>query len=349
MALGAAGIVSVTFGMWSAWYSGHFYDFGVFYESARVWWLGGDPYRVRNLNPPFVVALMSPLGLLPKPLAWTVWQVTNLVALLVTVRICTRETCPLNSMALAVLISHASTLAQTQMGQIAWIVAVPIVLAWRSLRHGAVRSAGLWLGLALAAKPFLLLLLPACLVDSRWRRMLGFALATSAGIAGLTLLIAGAEPFSAWLGGRDSAWHSTSQPLNASLAATTAAAGHPAILGCIIGLGAWIPVLRRWNRLSEDARWLAALGSVLIAAPLGWIQYLSWLLPITWACWTRLQRPLKYLGIGGTLIPPVAIVLFDHGHVAYPTALVCWVAAAVLESADSRSTLESSGARERTR
>ncbi len=326
----AAGVVNLAFICGAVWTTQRFFDFDVFYDSAVAWLSGHSPYAVPNLNPPYTIVLMSPLGLLPRREAWLIWQGANLAALAITVRLCTRATRRLTPMAWAVLVAHASTLAQVQMGQVAWMIGMPLALAWSARRQGDANRSGVWLGLAIAAKPSLLLLAPPMLIDRGWRRGFFVALATAGGIVGLTLLVTGPQLFIDWLATGLSAWDSRVQPLNASPAGPAGMAGLRRGTGMIVGAAAWCYTLTRWRHLSLDLQWLAAVANTLLMTPLAWAHYLSWLLPSTWAAWHRLDGRFAWLAIAGTLIPPVAIPILDRWHLVYPLALTCWLLAAVL-------------------
>jgi hypothetical protein len=326
----AAGLVNLAFICRAVWTTQQFFDFDVFHYSAVAWLSGQSPYAVPNLNPPYTVVLMSPLGLLPRRAAWLIWQGANLAMLAITVRLCTRATRPLTPKAWAILLAHASTLAQVQMGQVAWVLGLPIAFAWSAWRQGDSNKTGVWLGLAIAAKPSLLLLAPPMLVDERWRRVFFIALATAGGIVGLTLLVTGPHLFVDWLATRHSAWDSAVQPLNASAAGAAAMAGLPPGTGFLAGAVAWRYTLARWRHLSPDLQWLAAFASTLLMTPLAWVHYLSWLLPPTWAAWRSMHGRFARLAIIGMLIPPVAIPMLDRWHLLYPIALTCWLLAAVL-------------------
>jgi hypothetical protein len=227
-------------------------------------------------------------------------------------------------------VAHASTAAQTLMGQIVWVLAVPLALAWRAAEEGRADRAGIWLGVCLSAKPFLLPLLAPAIVDRRWRRMTAVAVLTLAAIAAITMVFTGTTLFRDWLGGRTSAWASIPQPLNAGPAALAYAIGVPPIAGVLAGGIGVLVTLVRWRHLSPDRRWLAVLLSALLVTPLSWIQYTAWLLPLTWRAWSELREELAVIAIGLTTVPPVLIVVVDRWHVIYALGVICWFAAVVV-------------------
>ena len=198
----AAGLADILLGWRAAWASGEFYDFGVFYDSAAAWWSGASPYRLPNLNPPHVVAFLSPLAWLSKPSAWIIWQIISAVSWLLAIRITTASGRRPDALACALFIAHASTSAQTLMGQLVWVLAVPLALAWRAASAGQTDRAGIWLGVCLSAKPFLLPALAPALVDCRWRRMTVVSLLTALSIGAVTVTFTGTALFRQWLDGR---------------------------------------------------------------------------------------------------------------------------------------------------
>jgi hypothetical protein len=325
----SVGVANVLLGLFVASIDDQFFDFGVFYDSVAAWARGGQPYHVPNLNPPYVILALRPLGWFSRRTAWLIWQAANIAALVQGVRICRREKA-WTPLVAAVLIAHASTAAQTQMGQIVWLLGLPMTLAWRAWRNGQTTSAGIWLGMVVATKPFLLPCVLPAVIDTQWRRVSLVAILVAAAIGGVSLVGLGPAIFEAWIAGRTSAWASVTQPLNGSLAAFTTAAGAPPIVGPILGCLLLPLLIIRWPRLTRDVQWLALLANVLLITPLGWIQYSAWLLPATWVAWAQLKRPFAYLALALTLVPPVVVVLFDHARVIYPFGMLCWMAAAVL-------------------
>jgi Glycosyltransferase family 87 len=324
----SVGTANVLLGLLVAWTHDQFFDFGVFYDAVAAWSRGGNPYYVPNLNPPYVTLALAPLAWFPKRTAWLIWQAVNATACVQILRICRTEK-RWTPLALALLATHASTAAQTQMGQVVWILGLPMTLAWRAWRRGEATKAGVWMGIVMAAKPFLLPCVLPALTDKRWRQTSLVALLVVVGIAGVAVLSLGPTVFEAWLAGRTSAWQSITQPLNASLASFTTTLGAPPLVGPLVGCLLLPVTIYRWPRLTPDLQWLAIVANVLLITPLGWIQYSGWLLPATWIAWTQLKRPLAHVALLLTLVPPFVIVLFDHARVIYPLGMVCWLGAAV--------------------
>jgi hypothetical protein len=290
-----------------SWQTRRFFDFAVFYASAAGWLAGASPYTVPNLNPPAFVVITSPLTWLPLPVAWLVWQLASVAAFAWTVRLVLRATkSRATGTVVAGLAIHASTAAQMQFGQVAWVLGVPLAYGWRAWRSGHTQTAGAWLGLVMAVKPFVLPALVVALVSRRWRSVSVVALGVATAVACASALVVGLEPFRAYLDLSHRAWGSTDQPTVASLTAWLYRASGSR--GWSVGLASvvWVPVLMAWRRMDADHRWLAVLTSVLLVNPLGWLHYQAWLVAPVLALWAQGDRRLVLsIGIAAGCLPPV--------------------------------------------
>ena len=246
-------------------------DFALFHESARRWLDSGLFYSGTaslNMNLPHVSVLFVPWAALPLPVAWVTWQATNLLLLAVLIRWLALP----RAWVLAVLLSSA-WLMQAALAQIAVVLAVLVTGAWHCHRRGRGGQAGIWLGIAVAIKPFLLPLVAWWLLRREWKAA-GTALAVGAGILILGLLTLGTSAYEQWVA--TLARMPDSEPLNIALwgavrravriewqrAAWLTAAS-------LVAIGTAIRV----RHVSSDRAWVALLIAGLLTSPLGWAYY----------------------------------------------------------------------------
>jgi hypothetical protein len=125
-----------------------------------------------NLNPPAAILLMTPLAFLPLRTAYYVnCGLQFILALLVLLRVLPHFR--LSGRASTVLSVAAFCLyypvfANFYVGQVGLYLFILLGLGWLALRRGALRQAGLWLGLALTYKLFVGLLFIWLLLQRRW-------------------------------------------------------------------------------------------------------------------------------------------------------------------------------------
>src|SRR5262249_8444409 len=110
----------------------------------------------------------------------------------------------------------AVTTVMIWLGQIGWVLTLPVTLLWLAARREQWGRCGLWFGLLVGLKPFFLLFAPYFLLRGQpWVMLTG--LATALGIVVACIPIFGLENYRAWvacLGPADSwGW----QEMNASL------------------------------------------------------------------------------------------------------------------------------------
>ena len=287
-------------------------DFTIFYFSARMLNDGYPVYgdlpdaygfewyspRLENLNLPHLQLVLAPLGWFPYAQSSVLWGTVNLASLAAALWIVTRELSirwtwrrALSWGALGVACAGAGMLAMT--GELTLLLVLPLTLAWRAARRDGWGSAGAWLGLAMAAKLFLLLFLPCLVVARRWRAV-GGALTAIGVFVALGLLTLGPSAYAEWFAGTTRVyWHANS--MNASLYGLAdrlfARRGEFAVLadaawlvkpawfsiGAVIGL-ATLGAYRRLERRSGsagtvDLQFLLVLLGALLLSPLGWIYY----------------------------------------------------------------------------
>ena len=235
---------------------GLLYNFGYFHRSA-VAWLNGEPlYRFENLNPPIFIVVTSPIGYLSPPIAWVLWQAASALAFLSSIWLARRRSgaATLYSTTLVTAV-HASTAAQLLLGQVAWLLTLPLTLGWLKARNQRFVAAGAWLGLVVAIKPFLLPMLLCSGTDDRWRRISASAVGTAGGLHLVGLAIVGPAVYGDWLRTGVNAWHLTDQALLASLTGSLFRWGLSSTASSVIAMAfVWVPLAAVWNRLDMDAQ-----------------------------------------------------------------------------------------------
>lgn len=173
--------IGLTYG-WS-----HIYDIGLEKTVAAGIEPGGGLVDAMHIfvAPPPEAWLMAPLALMPVPMAYLIWTLLNLAAFLAVGWL----VCPGSRLTKATLILLALALwpihYQFWLGQ--WVVTTLALLgvAWWLLDRKRWLAAGIFIALAVCAKPQDAWLVPvALLVSGRWRPVIACA------VAGLTLGVA---------------------------------------------------------------------------------------------------------------------------------------------------------------
>jgi alpha-1,2-mannosyltransferase len=271
-------------------------DFDTFWRSAAALWEGRDVYdtgaRLTNLNPPFWILLVSPLGLL-EPLA--AYRVFALITLVITVGYLAwmADELRLRSrwavVGAVMLLLSSPLLATLALGQIYPVLALGLVAAWVADRRGRPSISGGALGLVVALKPSLAPVLLWPLVRRRWR---AFGAALASGVAATLVAAVAVGPGATldWLGllsdrSASPYWDNASLPgAAARLFTESEFAQHVAILPWTIpvayalGIGAIAITAVRAGRGSEAGLW-ALVAASLLASPIAWHNYLVLLGP----------------------------------------------------------------------
>lgn len=292
-------------------------DFGTFHADASDWLRTGVLYPnasqgMVNLNLPHVAVLFAPLAGLPLAAAWTVWQLTQIALACDILRRVASETgyvvTPECALALAVM---PATLAQLAMGQLGWVLAWLLTMAW--LQRHRCFSRGVWLGLAIALKPLALLPLAWWMLRREWTSAAASALVMAL-ISGVGLVVLGLDSYVAWFHRVEGiTW--AHFPLNWSLwglwvrlVSEGPRLWHVAIIAIVLGL-----TLGRLGKSSLDrpSGWVLSLTSALLLSPLGWAYY-GWILIGPLAAWyptapraTALCLALLWVPV--TLVPEVPL------------------------------------------
>jgi alpha-1,2-mannosyltransferase len=318
-------------------------DFDTFWRSARAFLEGGDVYatgaELENLNPPFWVLLISPLGLL-EPLVAYRWFI--LATLVVTVGYLAwvageLRLRPAWAVVGAVMLVLSSPLLSTlALGQIYPFLALGLVVAWFADRRGRDGVSGCALGLVVALKPSLAPVLLWPLVRRRWR---AGAAALAAGVAA-TLVGAAVVGFGAtldWLrllsdSPASAYWDNASLPSAAArLFTDNPYAAHVAVLPWTVwvasALGIAVIALTaartRWD--PEMGLW-ALVAASLLAAPIAWHNYLVLLAPGVLLLVPRGWTAPAFLLLALQAIPGQWILLWnERGTVAATLALTLYL------------------------
>jgi hypothetical protein len=272
---------------WASPYGLH--DFSVFYREGLAWNDGrplytGD-YRL-NLNPPLLtVAVFSPLARLSYPAAKTIWLLLTATSIALSLRVIRRElqlSVPASVTALGAMLVTQGAFMALRSGQISWLLMPLLTLAWGSYRGGRLAAAGVYIGLAIAMKPPLVLLA----IMLPWMTWLT-AGAVSAALSLIAVTVTGIAPWLTWARlGSEVTW--LGSPANASLWGAAARLRSGGVAGAIHDLPVpWIvavcaiALFLGWTTLRQrdrDRRFLLATLWSLLSSPLGWAYYL----PLSW-------------------------------------------------------------------
>jgi hypothetical protein len=287
-------------------------DFCRMYYTTRAYWQGEDmfgwnpatPARLDddtavdlwNMNPPHFHLILLPLGVLPRGMALECWWIMNFLCLFACVRWIAAEvqleiTTQVRQLGLVALLAFAGTNCMIVTSQLAFVLLVPLTLAWRGARHGRWAWCGFWLGVVMSIKPFLLLLVPYLLLRRRWQAVVACG---SAGILcfALGVLVFGIDNHLSWQRGLGSADSWAWLPMNASLLGmlsrtfsenlyfTEVAILPPStirtaffVLGATIALISLYVTTRDSSPIEVDRSQALLLTTSIMLCPLGWAYY----------------------------------------------------------------------------
>ena len=267
-------------------------DAAYFYQDVALWRSVGELYprgteAGLNLNLPHVAALFWPLSFVSVGVAWVLWQALQIMCACDILRRVMAETrLGLSPEAVSLLVLCPATIAQLAMAQTGWTLAWLVSKAWYA-RVDRPGLCGLWLGLAIAAKPFLLVLLVWVVLRQRWLDAVVCATTVALAFA-MGLVIAGGNAYRVWLARAGNIrWEQW--PLNWSLLGAWRRAA-PAWVPDTVLYGLLVIILLlvfyrlRFAPFTAPAGWVLALSSSLLLSPLGWGYYL-WILLAPLAAW----------------------------------------------------------------
>lgn len=271
-------------------------DFDTFWRSAEALWEGEGVYdtgaRLENLNPPFWVVLIAPLGLLEPLVAYRIFVVVTVVvtvAYLAWMAGELRLRGPWAVVAAAMLLLSSPLLATLALGQIYPLLALGLVAAWVADRRGGLMLSGTALGLVVAVKPSLAPVLLWPLVRRRWRALYA-AVAAGAVATLLGAVVVGWRATLEWValvtGAPLSAyWDNASLPSAAARMFTENEFAEPITtlpwlvpVAYVVGIGVIVLTAVRVSGGSEAGLWALA-AAALLASPIAWHNYLVLLGP----------------------------------------------------------------------
>lgn len=166
--------------------NGNAYDFGIFYRSAVALWQGGSLYPAGQPNflPPGSIVLLSPLAVLPPIVAYRLFLIGSVVAVVAALAMVVRAVHSGSARATIVVgatMASPGLLVTLAQGQIYTLLALGLSTAWVLDRSGRSVGAGIVLGVVVAVKP---ILLPVLL----WPAIRGHRRGSSAGLATAALI-----------------------------------------------------------------------------------------------------------------------------------------------------------------
>jgi hypothetical protein len=282
-------------------------DFGIFLASVRHavggrslyaptplrWRTGGSGTAPLNLNLPHTNLLVWPLAALADRPALIVWTFAGLALFVVTSAVSLRalrwrwRALPALTV-LVYLLAWAPSAAFSLTAQVSFLLMLPVTAAWLACRRGRSGAAGVWLGLAAAMKPFLLIFLPY-FVLRRDRQAIAAMAGALAAVFAVGVVVFGLDSYVEWARQLPRiTW--SAHYFNASLTGVlqrslgrsylAVVADAPALvlpLAVVLSIaiaGATFAVLARVARRDVDAEWTALLLASLLISPLGWNYYL---------------------------------------------------------------------------
>jgi hypothetical protein len=313
-------------------------DFTYFYQAAQAIRTGGDWYGgPPNLNPPGVAILFAPFAMVSFPVAYLTWTVLILAALAaVSMRIAGALKGPRAFWLVILMLATITGMMNVAMGQLGFLMAWLVTVAWLADRERRPVVAGLAIGVAVYAKVFLGVFLVYLLWRRAWRT-LGFTIVGFTFMALVGFAAGGWDVHRAWLGTLSGIrW--LPNPLNASMTGIVERTLH--------GEGRWIIVLLEGGVLAvlalgiakhddTDRSWALLLFGSLLLSPLGWMYYIPMALGPVVALWYRGGMRTRWLIVGGVLLlcvhPPESGSVFyslTRGSV-YAWAVVLFLLAAL--------------------
>ena len=285
-------------------------DFGKFYYSAVSFLQGRNIYDINpamlipvstleyyiflNLNPPHFTILILPLALFSPKIALLLWSLISLFFFLASLFIIFREVeVKFNSWRVMLLVigllAFAGTGSVAVTGQLSFIMMLLITLFWVESRNDRWIRAGIYLGLSMSIKLFLMIFLPYLLLRKRWRAVIvasGVALSCYC----LGIMILGWDNYRVWLHDLQLANWSWAV-MNASLQGffarllvpnpyfqpffTKPALVKPLwlITGGLVGIVTLALTIRDKSRKEVDRSYALLLVAAQLISPLGWIYY----------------------------------------------------------------------------
>jgi hypothetical protein len=256
----------------------------------------GSVIDLWNLNPPHFHLLLLPLAWLSARTALIIWLMLNLLCGYSAARRILHEsqltfTPKQRQLALLGILGFIGTGSALVTGHMSFLLFWLVTLSWLAARHERWTASGVWLGLALSVKPFLLFLVPYFLWRRQWRAVMALTatilLCLAAGLA-----VFGVENHRAWLHLLQVADNWAWLPMNASMMGflsrtftdnpmfTPLTSGSPALMrtlwlvtGIPMGLLTYAAAFRDSSQHGMDRAFALMLVASLLLSPLGWTYY----------------------------------------------------------------------------
>jgi hypothetical protein len=333
-------------------------DFDTFWRSSVALLHGADIYETGavypNLNTPALAVLLAPLGWLEVFAAYRLMVLVTLALVVASMAAVARE---LRLRPVAAVLATAAVLVSSPLlgtlglGQVYGFLAAGLTICWIAGRRGHGGTEAVALGVVIALKPSLALLLLLPLVRRRWR-----AAAVAAGVAALVsvagVLVAGHAAFLTWLGlvtGKPTETYFDNASLPATILRLTTVndwarpvlempAAAALTVGYLLAAGIVGVTLWRASRTGPGPDASAALWAVtaasLLTSPLTWHNYLILLAPGVLVVIADRRRAVAALLLALPLIGMEWPPLWDRAGTAsaVPLSLYCailltyWVA-----------------------
>lgn len=339
-------------------------DFNVFWDSARWYRLGLDPYTGGpprlgsgyNLNAPAALLVFLPFSFLPIVPAFLAWTALEVVAYVIAAHWIARAIAPGRTLAIAAaVLASQATFSALHLGQPTALLMLTITAAWLADRDDRPWRAGLLLGVAIAFKLWLAVFLGYAL----WRRSRPFLVRLFAGIGVVTLagfVVAGSSGYRSWIGVlRAVTW--TPHLSNASLLGLitreltvlpdwivgfTPIAHRPewvrpiwiAAVAVVVAVAAHAG----WRMRDRDRAWAITLLAGILISPLGWVYYAPLLTGPLLALGLRSSRDTRAWLVAGYIcfLVPYGVIARPLGPLntlvfaaVYTWGFVLWFVAAV--------------------
>ena len=295
-------------------------DFDSFRQSALAMGRGEDIYdsgaRLVNLNPPIWTVLMAPFGLME---ALNAYRLFVLLMLFTTIGYLAWMAEELRLRAAwavvgaGLLIISSPLLATFALGQMYPVLGLGLVAAWTADRQRSFLASGVALGLVLALKPSLVLLVLWPLFRRRWDTLLA-TVASGAAATLMGVLVLGPQATLKYVGiirgvKLEAYWDNASLP-SAALRLftenefTQQIATWPWMLpvAYVVGIGLVIFTAYRVRDGAGGGLW-AMVAASLLASPIAWNNYLVLLGPGILLLFARRRIPLALLLLALQFIP----------------------------------------------
>jgi hypothetical protein len=267
-------------------------------KNDRLSPIESNPCLNPNLNLPVSMILFKPISRLPFNAAWWTWSCMSFTAMLISISVMLK-TLNLNKnteicwtlAASAVVLATFPAIENHMLGQLGFITLLPLTMAWRSATQKQDLRAGLWLGLAIGMKPFLILIPAGYLFTRRWEILKPMGATIAASIL-VGAMLCGTQSYNdywlvsqninwtdanwnaSWTGWLDRAFNSqkpSNLPDNKWLA-------HSIALACGAMTTLWFAWLARKTKKSnmpaiDDMIFAIGPATSLLVSPLGWAYY----------------------------------------------------------------------------